>query len=146
MGSATSSDIHPPLAARAGAYDRRRRRFRFRTAGRIIHAPHSASKPGANDPAAPVFFIFRAVNRAMRSPILLFRTVRRLSTFAAGHVRRSHTTLLCLRKMRDLRSAIPQVTAEGEQDAVARISNSQLREKNVSTAASLRKASGHSRR
>jgi hypothetical protein len=147
MGSATSSDIHPPLAARADACDRRRRRFRFRTAGRIIHYRHSSSKPSANDPAAPVFFILRAVNRAMRSPILLFRTVWRLSKFAAGHVRaghvrRSDTTLLCLRKMRDLRSTIPQVIGEGEQGAVARIPNSQPREKNVSIAASLRRLKG----
>jgi len=47
----------------------------------------------------------------MRSPILLFRAVWRLSKFAAGHVQRSDTTLLCLRKMRDLRSTIPQVIA-----------------------------------
>jgi hypothetical protein len=112
------------LAARADACDRRRRRFRFRTAGRIIHDRHSSSKPSANDPAAPVFFILRAVNRAMRSPILLFRAVWRLSKFAAGHVQRSDTTLLCLRKMRDLRSTIPQVIAEGGQGAVARIQNS----------------------
>jgi hypothetical protein len=78
----------------------------------------------------------------MRSPILLFRAVWRLSKFAAGHVQRSDTTLLCLRKMRDLRSTIPQVIAEGEQGAVARIPNSQPGEKKVSTAESLRRLKG----
>lgn len=49
---------------------------------------HSSSKPSANDTAAPVSFILCAVNRAMRSPMLIFGTVWRLSKFAAhvlGH-------------------------------------------------------------
>jgi hypothetical protein len=44
---------------------------------------HSSSKPSANDTAAPASFIFSAVNRAMRPPILLLGTVWRLSKFAA---------------------------------------------------------------
>jgi len=44
---------------------------------------HSSSKPSANDTAAAVSFIFRDVNRVMRSPILLLGTVWRLSKFAA---------------------------------------------------------------
>src|SRR5882672_170668 len=44
---------------------------------------HSSSKPSANDTAAPASFIFRAVNREIRPPILLLGTVWRLSKFAA---------------------------------------------------------------
>src|SRR5579863_6233530 len=39
--------------------------------------------PSANDAAAPASFIFRIVNRAMQSPILLLGTVWILSKFAA---------------------------------------------------------------
>ena len=43
----------------------------------------SSFKPSAKDTAAPASFIFRAVNRAIRSPMLLLGTVWRLSKFAA---------------------------------------------------------------
>ena len=43
----------------------------------------SSFKPSANDTAAPASFIFCAVNRAIRSPMLLLETVWRLSKFAA---------------------------------------------------------------
>lgn len=43
----------------------------------------SSFKPSANDTAAPASFIFRVVNLAIRSPMLLLETVWRLSKFAA---------------------------------------------------------------
>ena len=52
----------------------------------LLGAPariQSSFKPSANDTAAPASFIFRAVNRAIRSPMLLLGTVWRLSKFAA---------------------------------------------------------------
>src|ERR1700722_11762794 len=44
---------------------------------------HPSSKPSANDTAVPASFIFRAVNREIRPPILLLGTVWRLSKFTA---------------------------------------------------------------
>jgi hypothetical protein len=58
----------------------------FRSASAIVCGTeqiHPSSKPDANDTAVPASFIFRAVNREMQPPILLWGTVWRLSKFTA---------------------------------------------------------------
>jgi len=88
---------HYQANRRSGSVVRRDEQFRLQVCGPFAHAlkdgsgaaPWGAStdqssfKPSANDTAAPASFIFRAVNRAIRSPMLLLGTVWRLSKFAA---------------------------------------------------------------